>query len=149
MGITRPWISSAITRFGVDSFGHLLVFAACHWLHPAAAAAGCRAAARERQGDHESQTKADFSEEVVFRFHNCGFRLFYWFYCLCCIEQTRDAGFDSAGIPGSRDFILFFAGRFVRSWRPGDSMFEKSVSPRSAQVPIFRLRRRGRLRYGV
>jgi hypothetical protein len=71
-GITLPWISSAIIRFGVDSFGHLLVFATCHWLHPAAAA-GRRAAARERQGDRESQTKADFSEEVVFHFHNCGF----------------------------------------------------------------------------
>src|ERR1035437_6840843 len=65
MGFTRSWISSVITRFGVDSFGHLLVFAAGHWLHSAA----CRTAARERQGDRESQTKADFSEEVVFRFH--------------------------------------------------------------------------------
>jgi hypothetical protein len=106
------WISSAITRFGVDSFGHLLVFAACHWLHLVAGAGVCRAAARKRQGDREPQTKADFSEEVVFRFHNYVFRLFYWFYCLCCIGQNRHAGFDSASISGSRDFILFFAGHF-------------------------------------
>jgi hypothetical protein len=57
----------------------MLVFAAGHWLHPAAAAAGCRAAARERQGDCESQTKADFSEDTVFRFHNCVFLLLIFF----------------------------------------------------------------------
>src|SRR5664280_2304627 len=82
-GITLPWISSAITRFGVDSFGHLLVFVACHWLHLVAGAGVCRAAACKRQGDCESQTKANFSEEVVFRFHNCVFRLLIWFFCSC------------------------------------------------------------------
>src|ERR1019366_10564440 len=38
---------------------------------------------------------------------------------------------------------------FVRYWRPADNVFEKSVSPRSARVPTLKLRRRGRLRYGV
>ena len=28
---------------------------------------------RERQGDRESRTEADFTEDVVFRFHNCAF----------------------------------------------------------------------------
>ena len=61
-------------RLGVDSFGqHHLVFAAFHWLHLIAGAGVCRAAARERQDDRESQTEADFTEEVVFRFHNCVF----------------------------------------------------------------------------
>ena len=61
-------------RLGVDSFGqHHLVLAAFHWLHLIAGAGVCRAAARERQDDRESQTEADFTEEVVFRFHNCVF----------------------------------------------------------------------------
>ena len=73
MGYYPTVDSIAITRLGVDSFGHLLVFAACHWFHLVAGAGVCRAAARKRQDDRESQTKADFSEEVVFRFHDCGF----------------------------------------------------------------------------
>jgi hypothetical protein len=73
MGYYPTVDSIAITRLGVDSFGHLLVFAACHWLHSVAAAAGCRAAARERQDNHKSRTEDDFTEDAVFRFHNCGF----------------------------------------------------------------------------
>ena len=73
MGYYPTVDSIAITRLGVDSFGHLLVFAACHWLHLVAVAGVCRAAARKRQDDRESQTKANFSEDAMFRFHDCGF----------------------------------------------------------------------------
>jgi hypothetical protein len=66
MGYYPTVDSIAITRLGVDSFGHLLVFAACHWLHSVAAAAGCRAAARERQDNHKSRTEDDFTEDAVF-----------------------------------------------------------------------------------
>jgi len=52
---------------------HHLVLAALHRLHLVAGAGVCRAAARERQSARESQTEADFIEEVVVRFHSCVF----------------------------------------------------------------------------
>ena len=83
VSVCRAAAKTPTASEGFALFGHLLVFAACHWLHLVAGAGVCRAAARERQGDCESQTKADFSEEVVFRFHNCVFRLLIWFFCSC------------------------------------------------------------------
>src|ERR1035437_1967745 len=59
---------------------HHLVLAALHRRHLVLCICRSGKQSRERQGDRESRTEADFLEEVVFHFHNCVFRLLI--FCL-------------------------------------------------------------------
>ena len=78
------------------------MFAAGHGLHSAAVAVAGRAAARERQDGRKSQTETDFSEEVVFRFHNCVFLFDLFVSTLRPFRRTWIVGEKSPRVPTTR-----------------------------------------------